>query len=48
MTQSPRDQLTQARRVVVKIGSRLLADSPAGRPAAIADQITQLRIHGVD
>jgi len=38
-----RDQLTHARRVVVKIGSRLLAESPAGRPAAIADQIAALR-----
>jgi glutamate 5-kinase len=44
----PRGQLTQARRVVVKIGSRLLAESPAGRPAAIADQIVQLRHAGVE
>lgn len=43
MTMSERDQLTHARRVVVKIGSRLLAESPAGRPAAIADQIAALR-----
>ncbi len=27
----------------MKIGSRLLADSPAGRPAAIADQVIELR-----
>jgi glutamate 5-kinase len=45
-TLEPRRQLTQARRVVVKIGSRLLAESPAGRPAAIADQVAQLRTRG--
>jgi glutamate 5-kinase len=44
----PRDQLVQARRVVVKIGSRLLADSPAGRPAALADQIAELRRRSVE
>jgi glutamate 5-kinase len=38
-----RAQLPEARRVVVKIGSRLLAESPAGRPAAIADQVALLR-----
>ena len=43
-----RDQLRQARRVVVKIGSRLLAESPAGRPAAIADQIVELRRRAVE
>jgi len=43
-----RGQLTTARRVVVKIGSRLLADSPAGRPAAIADQVVELRRRGVE
>ncbi|HEX7838071.1 MAG TPA: glutamate 5-kinase [Kofleriaceae bacterium] len=48
MTPDPRDQLTQARRVVVKIGSRLIADSPASRPAAIADQVTELRRRGVE
>jgi glutamate 5-kinase len=48
MTAGPRDQLTQARRVVVKLGSRLIADSPAGRPAAIADQIALLRRRGVE
>jgi glutamate 5-kinase len=37
-----RAALTAARRVVVKIGSRLLAESPAGRPAAIADQVVAL------
>jgi glutamate 5-kinase len=45
---SPRAQLANARRVVVKIGSRLLADSPAGRPAAIADQIVELRRRDVE
>jgi glutamate 5-kinase len=44
----PRDSLTQVRRVVVKIGSRLLADSPAGRPAAIADQVAELRRRDVE
>ncbi|HSR99545.1 MAG TPA: glutamate 5-kinase [Kofleriaceae bacterium] len=44
----PRRALTQARRVVVKIGSRLLADSPAGRPAAIADQVAELRRGGIE
>jgi len=45
---NPREQLTQARRVVVKIGSRLLAESPAGRPAAIADQVVELRRRDVE
>jgi glutamate 5-kinase len=40
--------LTTARRAVVKIGSRLLAESPAGRPAAIADQVAELRRRGVE
>jgi glutamate 5-kinase len=44
----PRFALTQARRVVVKIGSRLLAESPAGLPAAIADQVAELRRAGVE
>jgi glutamate 5-kinase len=38
-----RARLAQARRVVVKIGSRLLRDSPVGRTAAIADEIAALR-----
>jgi glutamate 5-kinase len=33
----------RARRIVVKIGSRLIKDSPAGRPAAVADEICALR-----
>ena len=48
VTSQPRAALTQARRVIVKIGSRLLAESPAGRPAAIADQIVELRRRGVE
>lgn len=43
-----RADLAAARRVVVKIGSRLLAESPAGRPAAIADQVAELRRRGVE
>ncbi len=45
---SPRAALVGARRVVVKIGSRLLAESPASRPAAIADQVIELRRRGVE
>jgi glutamate 5-kinase len=45
---TPREQLTAARRVVVKIGSRLLAESPASRPATIADQIAELRRRGLE
>ena len=48
MTADPRRALTAARRVVVKIGSRLLAESPASRPATIADQISELRRRGVE
>ena len=44
----PRTALTTCKRVVVKIGSRLLAESPAGRPAAIADQIQALRARGIE
>src|SRR6185503_14355264 len=43
-----RSALVSARRVVVKIGSRLLADNPASRPAAIADQVLELRRRGVE
>ena len=43
-----RDALVGCKRVVVKIGSRLLAESPAGRPAAIADQIAELRRRDVE
>ena len=43
-----RAQLTSVRRVVVKIGSRLLAEAPASRPAQIADQVVELRRRGVE
>ncbi len=48
MTADERAALSSARRVVVKIGSRLLAESPASRPAAIADQVVELRRRGVE
>jgi glutamate 5-kinase len=38
-----RAALASARRVVVKIGSRLLAEAPVSRPATVADQIAVLR-----
>jgi glutamate 5-kinase len=38
-----RELLASARRVVVKVGSQLIKDSPAGRPAAIADELSSLR-----
>ena len=41
-----RQGLTSARRIVVKIGSRLIAEAPASRPATIADQIVELRRRG--
>ena len=34
-----RADLVDAKRVVVKIGSRLIADAPASRPATIAEQL---------
>src|SRR5580692_9801740 len=43
-----RAALIGVRRVVVKIGSRLLAESPASRPATIADQVAELRRRGVE
>ncbi len=43
-----REALAGARRVIVKIGSRLLAESPASRPAVIADQVLELRRRGVE
>ncbi|MEO8707347.1 MAG: glutamate 5-kinase, partial [Kofleriaceae bacterium] len=48
MISPPRSALTAAKRIVIKIGSRLLAESPAGRPAAIADQVVTLRRRGVE
>jgi glutamate 5-kinase len=41
-----RSPAASARRLVVKVGSRLIADSPAGRPAAIADEVWRLRESG--
>ena len=43
-----RATLVNAKRVVVKIGSRLLAESPASRPATIADQVVELRRRDVE
>lgn len=46
MTKTPasdRALLAGARRIVVKIGSKLVTESPAARPAAIADEIAALR-----
>jgi len=43
-----RSALVAARRVVIKIGSRLLADAPASRPATIADQVVELRRRNVE
>ncbi len=45
---SERAQLAAARRVVVKIGSRLVAEAPASRPAMIADQVVEVRRRGVE
>ena len=44
----PRAALASCRRIVVKIGSRLLADAPASRPATIADDCAALRRRGVE
>ncbi|GAB4526461.1 MAG: glutamate 5-kinase [Haliangiales bacterium] len=41
--EQPRAALRGARRIVVKVGSRLLAESPAARPALLADDIARLR-----
>jgi glutamate 5-kinase len=48
VTAPERAALRDVRRVVVKIGSRLLAESPAGRPATIADQVAALLGRGVE
>ncbi len=45
-THPSRAALTAAKRIVVKIGSRLIAESPAGRPAGIADQVVALQQSG--
>lgn len=44
---SARELLPRARRVVVKIGSRLMSEDPEGRPAAIAAEVAALRARGV-
>jgi len=43
-----RKSLGAVRRVVIKIGSRLLAEAPASRPATIADQVFELRRRGLE
>ena len=43
-----RAQLSAAKRIVVKIGSRLIAEAPASRPATIADQVVALRQKDVE
>ncbi len=49
MTLGPeRAQLAACRRVVVKIGSRLIAEAPASRPATIADQVAELRRRNIE
>jgi glutamate 5-kinase len=50
MTAPPpgREALVAARRVVVKLGSRLIAEAPASRPATIADQVVELRRRGLE
>ncbi|MFT3692647.1 MAG: glutamate 5-kinase [Kofleriaceae bacterium] len=40
--------LQAAKRVVIKCGSRLIAESPASRPATIADQVVELKKRGVE
>lgn len=48
MTSEHRASLTRARRVVLKVGSKLIADSPIGRPALLADEIALLRERHVE
>ncbi|MDB4956476.1 MAG: Glutamate 5-kinase [Myxococcales bacterium] len=43
-----RKALAAVRRIVIKIGSRLLAEAPASRPATIADQVFELRRRGLE
>src|SRR5262249_60757239 len=42
-----RHRLTRVRRLVIKIGSRLLSEDPAGRPVAIAAEVAELRKRGI-
>ena len=43
-----RAALASSKRVVIKCGSRLIAEAPASRPAVIADQVIRLRNRGVE
>jgi glutamate 5-kinase len=43
-----RSELVSAKRVVVKIGSRLIQEAPASRPATIADQVAELRRRNIE
>lgn len=45
---SERQDLVNAKRVVVKIGSRLIQEAPASRPATIADQVAELRRRNIE
>src|SRR3569833_630951 len=45
---SERSALAQAKRIVIKCGSRLIAEAPASRPATIAEQVGELRKRGVE
>lgn len=46
---SPRARhLGNARRIVIKVGSSLLAASPVGQPAAIADELALLHDRGIE
>jgi glutamate 5-kinase len=45
---SERAALAGVKRVVVKCGSRLIAEAPASRPATIADQVFGLKQRGVE
>lgn len=46
--QAARAALRASKRVVIKIGSRLLAESPAARPAMIADQVVAMLAAGTE
>src|SRR5262245_66229704 len=45
---SERSELVSSKRVVIKIGSRLIQESPASRPATVADQVVELRRRGIE
>jgi glutamate 5-kinase len=42
-----RDRLFRVRRLVIKIGSRLLSEDPAGRPVALAAEVAELKKRGI-